>query len=180
MLPLIMWLALAAVPQSGQGFLNRDFTDVVKTEFFTAFRLAEVRRRFSGEFEHVVLEPAAPLREHVRMMIRLNGEGETRIIDVTIDRGFIDGETSTAARDFVRRFLSAGIPKGDDPAIDTLVKELSGGPIEKGSRAYEVFAGRQETITVGGKRTRLTLSNGGQGAARLLRLSLHRAPANPG
>ena len=174
MIALFLALAVTVQPDAA-GFLGRELTDVVKTPFFTTYKLAEVRRRSSGEFSQVVFQPDGPLRDHVQLFGRVNGEGETRIIDAAIDRAFIDGADAAAARGFVMALLRDGMPKGDEPAIDALLGELAGAPRERGSLAYEVFAGRQPALTASGKRTRVTLSNVGAGAARALRISLHRA-----
>ena len=168
---------LLAVPQAERGFLNRELPDLIKTEFFTTYKLTEVRRRSSGEFSQVVFQPEGPHRDQVHVFIRVNGEGETRIVDAALNRSFVDGAASAAARDFVRAFLREGLPPGDHADIDLLVKELGGGALERGSRGYEVFAGRQSELTVTGKRTRVTLTNVGAGPARSLRVSLHRAGA---
>jgi hypothetical protein len=164
-----------AVPQAERGFLRRELSELVKSEFFTTYKLAEVRRRSSGEFSQVVFQPTGPHRDQVRLFIRVNGEGETRIVDAALNRSFIDSPAAAAARDFVRALLRDGVPRGDHADIDTLVTELAGGPLERGSRAYEVVAGRQAAVTVPGTRTRVTLANVGEGAARVLRISLHRA-----
>ena len=177
MFGFLICFALAA-PQAGAGFLGRELPDLVKTEFFTTHKLAAVRRRSSGEFAQVVFQPDGPFRDHVRLVVRVNGEGETRIVDAAFDRSFLDGSTSGQARDFVRALLREGIPRGDAPDVDTVVKELSGAPLERGSQLYEVVAGRRADITITGTRTRVTAANVGAGADRVLRISLHRAARN--
>ena len=178
MLALLIGLAIGALPQARSGFLDRELTDVIKNEFFTAFKLSEVRRRSSGEAAQVLFQPALPFRNQVRVFVRTNGEGETRGIDALLDRAFVDGSTSAVARDFVGLLLREGVARGDDAAIDTLVKELGGAALEKGSPAYEVFAGRQSELTTSGKRVRVSLTNVAQGASRLLRISLQASSAS--
>lgn len=177
MLALLICLVIGALPQARTGLLDRELADVIKNEFFTAFKLSEVRRRSSGEAAQVVFQPAGPFRDQVRVFVRTNGEGETRSIDAVLDRAFVDGSTSAVAREIVRVLLREGVARGDDAAIDVLVKELGAASLEKGSPAYEVFAGRQPEVTTSGRRVRVSLTNLAQGASRLLRISLQSAGA---
>ena len=177
MLALLICLAIGALPQVRTGLLDRELADVIKNEVFTAFKLSEVRRRSSGEAAQVVFQPSGPFRDQVRVFVRTNGEGETRSIDAVLDRAFVDGSTSAVARGFVGVLLREGVARGDDAAIDMLVKELGGASLEKGSAAYEVFAGRQPEFTTSGRRVRVSLTNLAQGPSRLLRISLQPAGA---
>ena len=177
MLLALLCLAVAAQPQAEKGLLGRELAEVIKNEFFTTHKLAEVRRRSSGEINQVVFQPAGPNRDQIRVFVRTNGEGETRTIDVVLHRSFVDGSTGAAARELVRSLLLAAVPRGDDPGIDALVKELAGGPLDRGSPAYEVVAGRQPEFATPGKQVRVSLTNIGQGPSRVLRISLNRGAA---
>jgi hypothetical protein len=177
LLAITVFVASAPAVQTADGFLGRPLAEVARGDFFTTFKLAEVRRRMSGEFAQIVFQPPAPSSDHVRVVIRTNGEGEIRIIDAALDRAFVDGASRPLARDFVRVLLHDAIPPGDEASIGAFVKELSGAAPKQPSAAYEVFSGTRTQITAVGKRTRVTLTNVGTGPASVFRVSIQRAAA---
>ena len=167
-------LAVAPV-QTGSGYLGRPLTEVVKTEFFTTFKIGEIRRRVSGEFTQVVFEPPAPASDSVRLMIRTNGEGEVRVVDAAISRVFVEGSSASIARELVRGLLHDAVPPGDEPATAVFIKELAGSTPKSPSPAYQVFAGTRPEMFAVGKRTWVGLANIGEGPARVFRVSIRRA-----
>ena len=178
LLAVTVFAASASAVQTTDGFLGRPLVEVARGGFFTTFKLAEVRRRMSGEFAQIVFQPPGPSSNHVRVVIRTNGEGEIRIIDAALDRVFVDGASRPLARDFVRGLLHDAIPPGDEASIGAFVKELSGAAPKQPSAAYEVFGGTRAEVRVAGKRTRVSLTNVGTGPTAVFRVSIQRAGAS--
>jgi len=156
-LGLVFCVDVVAVPDisfadADSGLLGTTWTTVQKNDFFVFFHLAEVARRSDQGYADVDYRPAGEdFRGLVRVEATWASNGTLEALTLVILRNFIDGSSSTFARDIVKSFILDVPSKADAQGLSALAGDIADGNAASRvspSPDYAVFLGQSSNTVI--------------------------------
>jgi hypothetical protein len=180
----------------GDGLVGQPLAAAKASELFTWFHMEQTGERPCGGGRFIGFRPSGEqFRPLASIGVATDARGVVAAMTLTLDRGFIDDPANGVfARDIAKSFLRGAAGSKAPAPIATLADELeagmasgairlhpgAGGPADRSgppSAGGQVFLGLRPAyaLEIGGPA--LTLANGRQGVAAVLRITLSTSGA---
>ena len=134
------------------GLLGTTWATVQKNEFFDFFHLAEVARRSDQGYTIVDYRPTGgDFGSLVRVEAKWASNGTLEALTLVILRNFIDGSSSTFARDIAKSFILDVPSQADAQGLSALVGDITADNAAsrvRSSADYAVFLGQSSNTVI--------------------------------
>ena len=142
------------------GAMGETIETARQTDFFQWFHFEETERHVEGPGEAARFRPSGEkFHDLCYLDVMATGTGKMILLELVVERAFLDGGNRLFAQDLVKSFLFSTLPDACRDGLSDFLQEMNVPGGHGKTLGYQVFSGRQNEWRAETGWSRLVLAN---------------------